>query len=539
MGYVNRQVLKSSDRLILIFLILGIFLRFYGFWNSSLWADEVLYLEIQRFDFLHRITIWFVKVILQNFPSLDAEFVIRFPYVVMSSLSLVVLAKIAKLFGRDEELVSFILFCSSFFMSIIGQEATAWSMACFFYLLSCLEFMKILQDENRGLYLFFIYSLASIFSKEITALWVIPLIFSLYLKRKIDFKYILLFIFMVLIFAGIMALVISDKFEISKNYLILLRETFKINIFSSRIYLDTFMVFSGSWWQITSYLFLIFSTIGFFSAKDRKEILYLFILPSVSVFLLTYILFGFFSPKYLLPLFLAYIITISKGIIYVASFVSKKLKFSRNLTVLFFISIFILSNLRTFYEYWRLKMSFFLPLDISGVASDICRTKNDGEEGVLIKFVSPVKLIKFPVSLGLGFYLRRCGIHLSILEEDKLVGGVIRSAGKLEVIERYMENEKKKKYLIFLIPLDIDSSGILRWWVRKDPTTNRLEIFIRRILHEEDIMLNNLYVKFGIIMSEVSDLSEPKIQRIDFRFKRFFYEFFLLRTRGFKKTMFF
>ncbi len=533
MGYSKGQVLRLSDEVILIFLIFGIFLRFYGFWNSSLWADEILYLEIEKFDFqfLQKITIWFVKMILQNFPSLDLEFMIRLPYVIISSLSLVVLAKIAKLFGRDEELVSFILFCSSFFISIIGQEATAWSMAWFFYLLSCLEFVKILQDENRGLYLFFIYSLACVFSKEITALWITPFLFSLYLRHKIDLKYILLFILTILIFAGIMALVFFDKLEISKSVLTLVRETFKTNILSFRIYLDTFTVFSGSWWQIISYLFLILSAIGFFSVKDRREILYLFILPSVSVFLLTYILFDFFSSKYILPLFLVYIITISKGIIYVASFVSKKLKVCGNLTVLFLTSIFIFSNLRTFYEYWRLKMSFFLPLDVSGISSDICMAKSQEGEEILVRFVSPVKLIKIPVSLGLAFYLKRCGMNLSVFEEDELVGSIIRSSGDLEVIGRYMENEKKKNYLVFLIPPNTDSSGILRWWVRKDPMADRLEIFIRRILKEENVRLNNLYVKFGIIMSEVLDLSEQKIQMVDLRFKRFFYEFLLPRIR--------
>lgn len=536
MAYQIGVVLVSFIRryALIFFIAFGIFLRFYGFWDRSLWADEILYLETEKFDFqiLQRIIIWIVKIALQKFPSLDVEFVVRIPYVFISSVSLVVLYKIISFFERDRGMIFFVFFCCSFFISVVGQDATGWSICLLFYLLSVLEFIKILWNKGGKVNLFFLYSLASIFSKEISAIWLVPFFLYLYLKGKINLKSIVPYVLLVLVIVGFVAIIYFDKIEISRDMLTLVRRTFLVDIFSLEIYLDTFTVFSGSWWQFISYIYLIFSLLGFIFTKSKKFLFYFLIFPSFCLILLVYLFFHFFSVKYILPLFFAYLIALMEGTKYTADFLLKRLKIPKLLILSIFVSIFVVSNLRTFYGYWVSKETLFLPFDVSGTAEEMCRMKVESKNKILVKSISPVELLNIPVLLGLNFYLKRCGVSMSIVEKGVFASKIVKTAGVLEVSKVYMERVGlKKEYLIFLIPPNIESSGILKWWKRKLLPIDRIQSFLHHIFKKENIRINDFYVRKGIIIADVSGLSEERIDVIESLFNRFIMENFFLRYK--------
>ncbi|MCS7213977.1 MAG: glycosyltransferase family 39 protein [Candidatus Calescibacterium sp.] len=502
---------------IVFLLVAGFFLRIWKIWEKSLWADEILYLDFQKFDLqlIQSITITLSKYLINKLPIENQEIILRLPHIIMSSISILIVYRIYNLLDRSSGLTAAILLCFSFFITILTQDASGWAICLLFYLLSIYEFIKIKKNIGGKPPVFLMYLLGCFFSKEISAIWVFPLIIAVLPKIK---KYVFIFIPLTAVLTSIIIAINYDKINITRDIIEVLYASFEPKILSPKTYVETLIIFSGSWWELLAYIQIAISIFGIAITDKRREIFYFLLAPSVITVILAYILFDFFSTRYLLPLFLAYIVGITEAIKYISTKLSEKLRIPETVLKALLVCITIISNIKTFYEYWKLPTTFFVPIDISEISKKICESEKNSE--ISARIISPQSILKIPAIVGLKRYLRKCRTEIIYVEDDDKISGITKRAG-VKTIES-INNQNEKKYVFVLIPYNLDASGIKKWWERMPENYNQNVFdFINTISQKENIRINRIYTEYGIIGFEARWDSQRNFERFEERVIKF------------------
>lgn len=173
---------KLTSALLLFILALSFLLRATGLGYASLWYDEILQARIELGDLgalLNEIAqhaAMPLDYIIGRvaFQLGSAEFILRFPALVFSTLSVAVLYRLGKLlFGRMEGLVAALLLAVSSFAIIYAQEARPYSLYLLLTLTSFYYFYRaILLSRTRDWLFYALFVVASVLT-HLFALFVV------------------------------------------------------------------------------------------------------------------------------------------------------------------------------------------------------------------------------------------------------------------------------------------------------------------------------------------------------------------------------
>jgi len=160
--------LKHLDPFLIGIFTVGIFLRFFGFWDWSLTNDELS--AINRLDYgsfkeLIQEGIWvdghpaLVQIFLFYWAKIfgNSVFAIRLPFVLASIASLFLFYRLAKeMLNQNAAMLALAFLATSQLFVLYGQIARPYSMGLFFTLLFAYSWWHLLQEPKRKYLILFV-----------------------------------------------------------------------------------------------------------------------------------------------------------------------------------------------------------------------------------------------------------------------------------------------------------------------------------------------------------------------------------------------
>ncbi len=309
--------------LLIAIILLGSFLRLYGIGKDSLWLDEYVSFHIASKESLIDV---YSSAMQDNNPPLhyllihfmgESEAMLRLPSAIFGIATIPLAYLIGRYyFGELEGLAGAFLLSISYMHIKYSQEARAYTMLCFFAVLSLYFFARAIKENKIFLWLGFILSTSlGIYSHYFTALAVLSYL-SIYLVlwkkqsaidwRRFFFSLIAIAILSIPLTWGFV-LTISHKTSPSVKW----GESPSLT-FIPMIYKN----FSAGFLIFPIFILLFALGIWFSKKKNQDEItlllLYLLV-PTMLSLLAAYLI--DFSWRYIIFLLPVYLLIISKGIV--------------------------------------------------------------------------------------------------------------------------------------------------------------------------------------------------------------------------------